>query len=176
MGLPNSGAMLPAPLDTKQVQAAAVEIYITRSGDRVSDKPMADKRRYLCKIRRFGKSLVITLLPGRRGARASRVLAEFRTDGKVAALRHSQGDFSRPGNPTNGCIFRNIRHNWPGGKRESHENADGEGTQVRRGPADPPCPRRVDDGNRLGSGVECVGQLPAGRLRLCLTPSLIIQY
>ena len=30
MGLPNSGAMLRAPMDTKQIQAVAAEIYLTR--------------------------------------------------------------------------------------------------------------------------------------------------
>jgi hypothetical protein len=31
MGLPNSGAMLRAPMDTKQIQVVAAEIYSVRS-------------------------------------------------------------------------------------------------------------------------------------------------
>jgi hypothetical protein len=61
------------------------------------------------------KSLVITLLPARRGVGARRVLAESRADGKVVALGYCQGDFSGLplGDTVNGCIFRHIRHNWP---------------------------------------------------------------
>jgi hypothetical protein len=47
------------------------------------------------------------------GAWEQAVLAESRADGKVAALRYRQGDFSGLplGDPVNGCIFRHIRHN-----------------------------------------------------------------
>jgi hypothetical protein len=37
--------MLPAPLDTKQIQATVAEIYRVRSTNRISEMPMADKCR-----------------------------------------------------------------------------------------------------------------------------------
>src|SRR3984893_1468297 len=50
MDLTNFGAMLRAPLDTKQIQVMAPEIYRVRSGDRISEIAMADERDTVAKL------------------------------------------------------------------------------------------------------------------------------
>jgi hypothetical protein len=72
--------MLPAPLDTKQIQVMAPEIYSGDRMDRISEMPMAEKRR-IC-------TFSLSVLNGQQG----RPTVLQQPGGQIHPARQTKGD------------------------------------------------------------------------------------